>query len=251
LSISRRNKGAHDAAERALKFGPNLSAAYLAMARVRLFVDWDWAAAETEINKARDLDPGDARILKQAASLAITLGRLPQAIDFATRAIAQDPLGTANNEFGKANYRIGALPQAESAYRQLIELYPTASGFHYRYALVLLALGKPQAAFDEMTRDITPYRQAGLPLALDALGRRADADRELAVAEQKWGIGMAYQISCVYASRNDPDRAMDWLERAYQQHDAGLISMLHDPMLRNLERGSRFQALLRKMHLSQ
>jgi hypothetical protein len=72
-----------------------------------------------------------------------------------------------------------------------------------------------------------------------------------ASAEQKWGIGMAYQISCVYASRNEPGRAMDWLERAYQSHDAGLISMLHDPMLKSLERDSRFQALLHKMHLSQ
>ena len=67
----------------------------------------------------------------------------------------------------------GALSQAEAGYRQLIELYPTASAFHYRYALVLRALGNPQAAYDEMMRDIPPYRQAGLPLARDALGRRA------------------------------------------------------------------------------
>src|SRR5712664_1927235 len=44
----------------------------------------------------------------------------------------------------------GALSQAEAGYRQLIELYPTASAFHYRYALVLRALGNPQAAYDEM-----------------------------------------------------------------------------------------------------
>jgi TolB-like protein len=251
-SVSKRVVGgAHDAAERALKFGPTLPAAHLAMARVSLYVDWDWDAAQTEITKARDLDPGNARILQQAASLAITVGQLQQAVDFAQQAVAQDPLGTAKSELAKARYRMGALPQAEAAYRQLIELYPTASAFHYRYALVLHALGNPQAAYDEMMRDIPPYRQAGLPLALDALGRRADADHELAVAEQKWGVGMAYQISYVYASRNQPDRAMDWLERAYQQHDAGLISMLRDPMLKNLERNSRFEALLRKMHLSQ
>jgi len=109
-------------------------------------------------------------------------------------------------------------------------------GYRYAIAVALSRDGKTLAA--------------GLGQRAVSSGGRGD-ERELAVAEQKWGIGMAYQISCVYASRNDPDRAMDWLERAYQQHDAGLISMLHDPMLRNLERGSRFQALLRKMHLSQ
>jgi TolB-like protein len=242
---------AHDAAANALKYGPNLAAAHLAMARVRLFVDWDWAAAESELDKARELEPDNAHILQQAASLAITLGQLQKAIDCAQRAIMQDPLGTASNELAKASYRIGALPQAENAYRQLVELYPTASAFHYRYGLVLLARGHQQAALDEIGRDIPPYRQVGLPLALDALGRRADADRELALAEQKWGPGMSYQISYVYASRNQPDRAMDWLEHAYQMHDAGLISMLHDPMLKSLETNSRFQALLRKMKLSQ
>ncbi|GAC1502710.1 MAG: hypothetical protein NVS1B6_09530 [Steroidobacteraceae bacterium] len=249
-SISKRIVGgAHDAAERALNFGPTLPAAHLAMSRVRLFVDWDWPAAQAEIDKARALDPVNARILQHAASLAITVGDLKQAIDLAQRAVAQDPLGTAKSELAKASYRIGALQQAEATYRELIELYPTASAFHYRYALVLRALGNPQGAYDEIMRDIPPYRQAGLPLALDALGRRAEADQELAIAERKWGIGMAYQISYVYASRNQPERAMDWLERAYQQHDAGLISMLHDPMLKSLERNSRFEALLRKMHL--
>jgi tetratricopeptide (TPR) repeat protein len=214
-----------------------------------MFVDWDWDAAESEITKARDLEPHNARVTQCAATLAITVGQLPQAIDFANQAIAQDPLGTANYELAKASYYIGALPQAADAYRQLIELYPSASAFHFRYALILLALGKPQAAYDELMRDIPPYRQSGLPLALDALGRRSDADRELAAAEKKWGTGMAYQISYVYASRNDPERAMYWLERAYKQHDAGLLSMWHDPMFKNIERTPQFQSLLRKMRL--
>jgi TolB-like protein len=250
ISAQRVVDGAHDAADRALKFGPNVPASHLAMARVRLFVDWDWDAAQAEINKARDLDPSNARILQTAASAAITLGQLPRAIDLAQRAEAQDPLGTANNELGKANYRIGALSEAAAAYGQLVQLYPSASAFHYRYALVLLARGNPQAALDEIMRDIPPYRQAGLPLALDALGRHADADRELAAAEKKWGSGMAYQIAYVYASRNDSARAMEALERAYQTHDAGLVSMLHDPMLKSLEPDPRFQALLRKMRLA-
>jgi TolB-like protein len=240
---------AHDAAERALKFGPDLPEAHLAMARVRLYIDWDWPAAESEINKARELDPGNARVTQLAAALAITVGQLSRAIEFAQRAVVQDPLGTARNELAKASYRIGELQQAEAAYRQLIELYPTASAFHYRYALVLLALGNSQAALDEMNGDIPPYRQCGLPLVLDALGRHSDADRELAAAEAKWGPGMAYQISYVYASRNQLDQAMDWLERAYQTHDAGLISMLRDPMLKNLKRNPRFEALLREMKL--
>ncbi|HEY3653596.1 MAG TPA: hypothetical protein VGL34_01305 [Steroidobacteraceae bacterium] len=49
-----------------------------------------------------------------------------------------------------------------------------------------------------------------------------------------------------YASHNT-DRAMYWLEHAYQQHDSGLLSMKHDPMLRNLENDPRYKIFLRKM----
>lgn len=241
--------GSHDAADRALRFGPNLPETHLAAARVRLYVDWDWAGAESEINKARELDPRNAGVTQLAAALAITVGHLQQAIDLAQLAATQDPLGTASFELGKANHRLGKLGDAENAYQQLLALYPNSSGFHFRYGLVLLALGRPEAALEEFNRDIPPYRQAGLPLALDALGRRADADRELALAESQWGLGMGYQISYIYASRNNAERAMYWLERAYEQHDGGLISMLHDPLFKNIEHDPRFTALLRKMNL--
>jgi hypothetical protein len=62
---------------------------------------------------------------------------------------------------------------------------------------------------------------------------------------------MAYQLSYVYAGRNDSENAMLWLERAYQAHDTGLLSIKHDPMLRNIEGDQRYKALLRKMKVQE
>ena len=146
---------------------------------------------------------------------------------------------------------LGKLDEAAAAYKRLIELYPTAAAAHYHYALVLLSQHEPQAALGQMERDDPEYVQAGLPLVLDALGRRGDADRELATAERLWGNGMAYQISYVYAARNDHDRAFSWLERAYKQRDSGLPSIKYDPMLRTLEPDPRYHALLQKLKLPQ
>ena len=95
----------------------------------------------------------------------------------------------------------GSLDEASAAYRRVIELYPTATAAHYYYALVLLSQHEPHAALGQMERDDPEYVQAGLPLVLDALGRRGDADRELATAERVWGNGMAYQIGHVHAAR--------------------------------------------------
>jgi hypothetical protein len=60
---------------------------------------------------------------------------------------------------------------------------------------------------------------------------------------------MAYQISYVYAGRNDQTKAIEWLERAYQIRDTGLVSLKDDPMLKNLQRDPRFMSLLRRMNL--
>jgi len=219
------------------------------MARVRLWIDWNWTAASVELEKARDLDPGDVRITRATAELAITMGRPAEALELAKRATAQDPLGLGYWEVGRASLRLGKLDEASAAYRRLIELYPTTTAAHYYYALVLLSQHDPQAALGQMRRDDPQYVQAGLPLVLDALDRRSDADRELAAAEREWGNGMAYQISYVYASRNDHDRAFAWLERAYQQHDSGLPSIKFDPMLKTLETDPRYRALIQKLKL--
>jgi adenylate cyclase len=247
--VIRMGNAAREAANRALTLAPKSPEVHRAMGRVHYWDDWNWQAADVELKVARDLDPGDAGITEVAAGLANTMGRFDEGLKLAARAVAQDPLGTAYWDIGAANHRLGALDEAAAAYKHLIELYPTASAYHYRYALVLLSQHDVRAALDEIQRDDSPaYRQAGLPLALDALGRRSEADRELTIAESKWN-GMAYQISYVYAARNDTDRAMYWLERAYRQHDTGLLSMKHDPMLRNLEHDPRYKTFLRKMNL--
>jgi hypothetical protein len=88
-----------------------------------------------------------------------------------------------------------------------------------------------------------------MALALDRLGRRADADHALAMAERNWGSGMAYQISYVHAARGDQDGALAWLERAYRQRDAGLLVIAHDPMLASLADNAGFKSFLGKLKL--
>jgi adenylate cyclase len=248
--MKRAGAAARDAAERALKLDPKSAEAHLVMARVLRRIDWNWEGADAELKKARELDPGSAEIAEDAANLAMTMGRIAEGLELATLAAAQDPLGTAYWEVGAARHRLGALDEAAAAYQHLIELYPTGSGYHFNYALVLLSRHSAQAALGEMERENNPgYQQVGLPLALDALGRRNEADREQAVAEHKWADNMAYQISYVYAARNDVEHAIYWLERAYQQHDGGLRSMKHDPMLTQVEHDPRYKALLHRMKL--
>jgi TolB-like protein len=249
LGSNRVSIAAHDAGARALALDPNEADIHRSMARVMWWFDFNWDAADAELKKARALDPGSARIYEQSAQLAFTMGRLIEGLELANDAVTLDPLGTVYFDIGAAYHRLGVFDQAAAAYRHLIEIHPTKAGAHFRYGLVLLSQHEPQAALEQFERDEPWYREAGVPLALDALGRHCDAGRALAIAERNWGTGMAYQISYVYAARGDVDRAVAWLERAYRQRDAGLLTITHDPMLKSLTGNPWFEALLRRLRL--
>jgi serine/threonine-protein kinase len=222
---------AHEAADQALRLDPALPLSHVAMGRLLYQIDWNWDAAEAELKQAISLEPGNSEAHRLLAYISITRGRFDEAIELLNRAIAFDPLQPWNYVVtGFATYRSGRLAAAESAYRKALELAPSDGKVHYLLGSVFLVRGQSTAALGEMEQETDlGYRHAGRALALDALGRRSDADRELAVAEQTFAREKSFWIALVYAARNDPDRAFTWLDRALRQHDDGLLWMTGDP----------------------
>jgi serine/threonine-protein kinase len=58
---------------------------------------------------------------------------------------------------------------------------------------------------------------------------------------------VAHQIAQIYAFRGEPDLAFEWLDRAYDQRDSGLVFIKGDPLLINIQHDSRYHAFLKKM----
>jgi tetratricopeptide (TPR) repeat protein len=228
---------AYPAAERALKLDPHLSDAHLAMAQILYDLDFDFDGAHAEVDRAVALDPGSSGAFRVASQIALTEGRLGEARQLAQQAVIRDPLAVGNYvALGDADLLSGRLDDAEAAWRKALELNAAAEGIHYRLGAMLVLRGETAAALAEMERNPDePWRLAGLPLALDALGRRSEADRVLAVAVEKLAVEGPYQIAVIYAHRNDVDRAFAWLDRAYEERDGALAGFVkEDPLLSNL-----------------
>jgi len=91
----------------------------------------------------------------------------------------------------------------------------------------------------------------GSALAYRDLGRDADSLAALAELERTQGHGAAFQIAEIHAWRGEADRAMAWLERAYEHRDSGLaLEVKGDPLLRGLRDDPRYLALLSRMNLA-
>jgi adenylate cyclase len=239
------------AAETALRLDPNLSDGHLAMARVLGELDWNWAAADRELQAALALDPNNVLALEISSSYALYRGRNEEALRLAQRAATLDAASVdAYSAIGDVHFASGRFAEAESAYRKGTELNPTRAGLHLSLGTALLARGEPAQALGVMQQEtdagIQPY---GLALAFDALGRRGDADRALAVLETKYADSNAAAIASVYACRKESDKAFAWLDRAYQQRDGGLAAFKFDPCAKNLRADPRFKTLLDQLNL--
>jgi len=46
------------------------------------------------------------------------------------------------------------------------------------------------------------------------------------------------------------DRAFEWLEKAYEDHDSGLVSIAVEPMFDPIRSDPRFKDILRRMKLA-
>ena len=67
---------------------------------------------------------------------------------------------------------------------------------------------------------------------------------------ERHGKAGAFQIAEACAFLDDRDRAFEWLDRAFEQRDPGLVTIQGRPLLRNLERDPRWRSLLEKLRLA-
>jgi TolB-like protein/DNA-binding winged helix-turn-helix (wHTH) protein len=244
---------AREAVERALTLNPNLAQAHAQMARIKELVDFDWAGANASIRRAIALDPGDPESVRMAASLAEMLGRLDEALQLDRRAVDLDPLNARSWEnLGETEFFTGQLDEAAANSKKALEMSPAIWPGHIQLSRIYVMQGRPQDALAEIELvHYDPVRAYLYAIAYHALGRKKESDAALRELVAKYHETNACEIATVYAFRNQPDEAFEWLERAYAQRDSGLMgdSLKVEPFLKNLHGDPRFAEFLKKLNL--
>ena len=238
------------AANRAIELDPKLADAHVALANIG-FLDYDFVSSQREVRTALELEPDNPNALGVSIYLAIGSCRLDDAERFARRLIERDPLSIdPYRGLATALWFDGHAAEAEAVYRRLFEFRPDADSMHARLSLILLSEGRAEDALTELNAEASKGWQAvGRAMAFDALGRRAEADRLLSSVQTDY-TGFQYQVAQIYAHRHDREHALQWLDRARQDHDPGYLNYLKcDPMLSALRTDPRYQAMLARLNL--
>ena len=241
---------ARKSAERALALEPDLAEGHAALAHVRQGHDWDWAGAQASMRRALELAPGNAEVVLAAAVVAGDLADLEESIALCRRAIALDPLNPTGHRYLGMYCRLaGRLDEAEPAIKEALALNPYGG-------LICAALGDVHlaqhrfhdalAAFEKESHE--GFRLLGLAMAHHALGQKRSS---IAALEQLGELPMhAYLNSKANAFCGNLDAAFEWLERAYDQRNAGLSQARVDAYLQRLHDDPRWPPFLAKLGFS-
>jgi TolB-like protein len=238
-------------AEKAVEVGPNLAEAHAALGWVRFFCEWKFAEGVAELQRARKLAPANATANDLLARVLIYVGQLEEAEKLARQAIELDPLAyLARGNLARILLAEGKLDEADTVARNSVQLQPTAAAGRRWQVVVAVLRGDGQTAMHEAQLEPNDgYRRFELALAYYARGDRAAADAALAEMVANDRNLLAYQIAEVYAWRAETDKAFEWLQIAYDNHDTGLLGLLIDPLVRGLRSDARYKSLVVKVGL--
>jgi adenylate cyclase len=239
-----------DSANRAISLDPSLADAHIALGK-SYFYDWDWGNAEAQFKQARTLEPTNFSVFLLSGRLAFALGHSREALQYLQQASARDPLNWI--PFQDIGYRYeseGRFAEAEAAFRKAEQLAPTVK-FAGMIGFMELREGRDSAAaLAEINREQDEANRAYyLAASYALLGPRTDADAALARYQKEYATKFPYSMAELHAWRAEPNEALEWLERAYQQHDGGLRNIKTDTSFEKVKSDPRYKALLRKMNL--
>jgi TolB-like protein len=242
---------AKDDAEKAVAAGPNLAEAHAALGWVRFFSEWKFTKGLAELRRANELAPANPTANDLLARVVVYLGQIEEAEKLARRAIELDPLAfVARGNLARILLAEGKLGEADAEARKAAELQPTGAASHRWQVLVAIQHGNGEAALREAQLEPDEgYRRFELALAHYVRGDRKAADGALADLIAYGRHQLAYQIAEVYAVRGETDKAFEWLQISFDNHDTGTLSLLVDPLMRGLRGDARYKSMVEKVGL--
>jgi tetratricopeptide (TPR) repeat protein len=254
------------AAQRALAIDDALAEAHTSLGFIHFAYDWNWAAAERELQRAIALNPRYVLARYWYATLCASRLRLEESIAEDERAVEVEPMSCfANTHLGWMLLDAGRTGRAIEQLRRAIELDAEFVLAHWLLGCAHASESRHEVALPEFERAVElsnrlPWMVAALAVGYAGARRTKEARRlleELRARANREYV-RALHLAAVCAALGETEEAFVWLEKACEERDVGLpllregghlpaASLLALPV--PLSSDPRYRALLRKVGL--
>ena len=209
----------------------------------------DFARAREAYDRAKALAPGNVQVLLASSTFDAYMGNFEVAIAAARRAAVLDPLDRRSYSIlGRTLYAARRYAEAATAHAEAVRINPEYTAAYGERGLAFYGLGDLERARALCeTKQDSGLSPVCLAVVYAKLGRRADAEAELAKLRAAEGDSGAYDYATIYAQWGDRRQALEWLETAVRLRDPSLVSLKTDPLMDPLRKEPRFQVVMRKL----
>lgn len=242
---------------KAMELDPNLSEAHRLSGMIAQLVEWNWEKSEKAFLKALAINPNDALTRMFYAQLLLILHRSDEALAQRELAMSLDPLGPMMKLMN-----LGTLVQAGdyetslSLAEELAAADPKDWDINGLIELIAYRLKKydkvikavryalPFPMEEETFKAIERiYRESGIVSAYEEIMKHLEK-----FAENNY-VGF-HDMALRYIMANQPDKAMDWVEKGFEMHDQQMTYIATPARLFDRLFGNpRFIAICKKMNL--
>lgn len=245
---------ARAAAQRALELDPHLAEAHATMGHIKVQYDRDWGAGEAEYRRAIELDPHYAMTYHWLGMLYSFRGEVEQALEYMRTAQELEP----GQKVFSAN--IGTILYHAHRYDEAIEQFQYALRMDPQFELALTFLGRAYLRKGEPERALEQFGRRRFPMKGDladlveahARAGRVDLARDQLQAMQRTAKTRhisAYEFATAYEGLGEHEAALDWLERAFEEHAQAMSHLPTDPAFDALHGNPRFVELVQRLGL--
>jgi serine/threonine-protein kinase len=246
---------AGEAATRAIEIDDTLAEAHTSLAAVREY-EWKWADAEAEYKRAIESNPNYATARHWYGVYLSSMGRFDESVQELKAALELDPVSPIiNTGLGRAYYSARNYDRALDQYRKTLDMEPNFAEARFQLALTYEGKRMYEEAAVEYEKSANLFddktMMAWVARAHALAGRRDEAEhflKELDAMSRERYVS-PYFNAMIYAALGDKDRAMEGLERVYQDRSYYVVWLKIDTVFDSMRDDPRFQELLRKIGL--
>jgi tetratricopeptide (TPR) repeat protein len=241
----------------ALRFAPELGEAHTPLAASLWLHDWQWAEAQTEFQHSLELNPTYPTANHWYAEYTMTMGRQVESIAKMKNSQELDPLSLIINvAIGWASYMARRYDEAIEQLLRTVELDPHYPVTYWILGLLYRITGRYDLAITAGEKGVnlsggSPLMRAALAHTFGKAGRAADARHVLddltELAKHKYAA--PHFFAGIHIGLGDNDRAMEYLEKSWDERCHWLIYLHIDPSVDDLRTDPRFDDLLKRVGL--
>ncbi len=219
-----------EATEQALALDSGIAESYLALARMQMLYEWNFAAAAGSFRKALELNWNTADLHGQYALYLALTDRPAEAEEEAAQALALEPFSLINHFYAAYVYWLSARFDLAVAHgRKLVALDASFWGGHMITGLNLITLKDYPAAQDALETALeNNYNGITLSACGVLFGLSGETESARDILTQMTSLAQTkvvsnYDMGIVNASIGETDKAVAYFEAAIDKHEPPML----------------------------